>query len=563
MEESNENALIAKDEGEKNAEDRNEDDEEDEDYTLSPARRGSSFASKYLPNPASENKVHDDDDNSSVRGRGRRSTKLQLRGYRTRSTSRQRSIESNSVPNEQQSAVTTSTAPSEPTCQTTKRNSPSGSSRVTNSRRRSQIDSSSSHGIKGRRQSIESSANPKKENVQEKDDTTAPAIQENLENDEATSPSPQEEEAHSEPQPELPSIDFEEFSVRGSRSIQADDNEDDADDDPVNPSESYPITTETPASLLQQSTDEENDDSEEEDILDDLIVNSLHGNVGATTAPPPEEASPKSKNKEKEKEKKKKSSSKKKEKSSKKNEKKSRKSGDKHRSKDKESENKKKQPKKHLGDEDYIAPSDDLAIDSAEFKMREEPSQACHGCLYENIERISVQILIHKGEDLMAKDRTLFGKLRSSDPYIEVWRNLPTTEVGKTQIKYKTLNPQYEERFKVVWTYKDLQRSISRDQRARIVLKIWDYDKLSGADNMGECSIPIPLPNESDTVRNQWYDVLKESARHARGRIQVSFRVKYENRYYWSALLFQQTLQWSVWNFQFLNKLAHVTVVAM
>ena len=107
---------------------------------------------------------------------------------------------------------------------------------------------------------------------------------------------------------------------------------------------------------------------------------------------------------------------------------------------------------------------------------------------------------------------------------------MPTTQIGKTDTKHHTLEPVYEERFKMAWTHKDLMRSLSRAHRAKIVLKIWDHDTLSGPDNMGECTVPLPLPGEPDTIRKQWVSVDPDSARHAKGRMQVSVRVEYTMR---------------------------------
>ena len=54
---------------------------------------------------------------------------------------------------------------------------------------------------------------------------------------------------------------------------------------------------------------------------------------------------------------------------------------------------------------------------------------------------------------------------------------------------------------------------------------------VAGAELMGECSIPIPLPNETDTISKQWFELVEEnSGMKAKGRLQVSIRVKYEMR---------------------------------
>eukprot|EP00977_Amphora_coffeiformis_P023573 scaffold13655_cov191-Amphora_coffeaeformis.AAC.2 len=207
-------------------------------------------------------------------------------------------------------------------------------------------------------------------------------------------------------------------------------------------------------------------------------------------------------------------------------------------SKDKKKKDKKKNKKSDKNEKKSSSSQKDISRSGSPSTAETIPSLSYHGhrgdetepCMYENVETIRCQLEIHKAEDLVAKDRTLFGKHATSDPYVEVWRNLPTTKVGKTDTKYKTLCPEFEKSFLVTWSHKELQRSISRQQRARVELKIWDYDKLSGADHMGDCSISLPLSDENCVITKQWYLVDKLSATHAKGRVQVSLRVTYEMR---------------------------------
>lgn len=147
---------------------------------------------------------------------------------------------------------------------------------------------------------------------------------------------------------------------------------------------------------------------------------------------------------------------------------------------------------------------------------------------YEGIALIECDVTVHGGADLAAKNRQFhLGKRASSNPFVEVWQNLPSQMVGKTKTVTKTLQPTYDESFKITWTEKALSRCLSKSHQAKIMLKIWDADRISGAEAMGEVSILVPLPNDCPTVSRQWFLVDKDSARNASGRLLVSLNVRH------------------------------------
>lgn len=201
-----------------------------------------------------------------------------------------------------------------------------------------------------------------------------------------------------------------------------------------------------------------------------------------------------------------------------------------------ESKHHKKCDKKGKKDKDRkksrSSSEDDLGVSMHSTLLDNDPEAKC---IYDKVEKISCQIKIHQGQDMVAKDRTLLGKLKSSDPYVEVYRNLPTTFVNRTKTKMQTLAPVYEEQFEMSWTHKELLRSISKSSRAKVILKVWDYDKMSGADSMGECHITLPGPKEKKkSIDKEWFNVVDHDdhgdEKH-QGRLQVSIRVKYEMRH--------------------------------
>jgi Ca2+-dependent lipid-binding protein len=148
--------------------------------------------------------------------------------------------------------------------------------------------------------------------------------------------------------------------------------------------------------------------------------------------------------------------------------------------------------------------------------------------LYQGIESIQCDLRIHRAEDLAAKDRSLLNRRESSDPYVEVWMNLPTQQIGKTTTVRRTLEPTYDQSFQMKWNKKSMSRCLSSRHRAKIVLKVWDEDKLKADDVMGEVEIPLPLPDETLQISEQWVSIDPTSANHARGRLLVSLRVKYQ-----------------------------------
>lgn len=301
-------------------------------------------------------------------------------------------------------------------------------------------------------------------------------------------------------------IDFDDFSTRGSRSIDVDDDEDDDDDGNMR---------HRTTSLLCQDALDMSEVSHDEDLLEDL--GDFKSNTMVDKDEPVNTSGNGSQEPPKVIEETSKHSSKSLSKSGHEKKKKKKKDSKKSKSDKKEKKDKKNKKKKESKSKTEAA---------TVTKAPPDPNRS----LYEDVERISVQVLVHKGEGLTAKDRDFFGKYTSSDPYVEVWRNLPTTLVAKTDYKHHTLEPVFEARFKVAWTHKDLSRSLNSNHRAKVMFKILDHDALSGPDSMGECSIPVPLPCEKDTISKQWIDVDKLSARNARGRLQVSIRVKYEMR---------------------------------
>ena len=148
------------------------------------------------------------------------------------------------------------------------------------------------------------------------------------------------------------------------------------------------------------------------------------------------------------------------------------------------------------------------------------------------VDKIHVEMEILAGDDLVAKDRNLMGRKTTSDPYVEVYpmnnpkpifkngKSLQDYKIGKTETQKKTLNPK--------WTKNKFVFDIIHPWR--VTLKIYDEDLLSDPDLMGIVTIPIPVPPNPTTTQlndtTNWYNIPKDSAKNAKGRLQVRFVTK-------------------------------------
>jgi tellurium resistance protein TerZ len=103
---------------------------------------------------------------------------------------------------------------------------------------------------------------------------------------------------------------------------------------------------------------------------------------------------------------------------------------------------------------------------------------------------LDVQILA--GEGLAIKDKAVFGR-GSSDPYVKVVQG--TKELYKTKVIEKNLSPAWNESFKVFVPEKKRVENL--------VFKIFDWDRMSDHDPMGEVTVSLQDMKDIDN----WYPV--------------------------------------------------------
>ena len=145
------------------------------------------------------------------------------------------------------------------------------------------------------------------------------------------------------------------------------------------------------------------------------------------------------------------------------------------------------------------------------------------------IDRMTVQIHVIQGQDLVAKDRNLFGKRTSSDPYVLVSfassppsstsgqvRREQKTKLGQTVTVKKNLSPTWN--FSVTASIPYNKKSHSNS----LVFQIFDQDKLSADDSMGVVSLPLEFKDSAGPAA--WYNIPKNSGKNASGKIQIQIQ---------------------------------------
>jgi len=142
------------------------------------------------------------------------------------------------------------------------------------------------------------------------------------------------------------------------------------------------------------------------------------------------------------------------------------------------------------------------------------------------VDKMIVQIGIIQGHGLAAKDRNLFGKKTTSDPYVLVYLlssppSIPgqkkskehKIKLGKTTTVKKNLSP--------TWNY-SITMSIpysKKNDSNKLSFQIYDEDKLSDDDCLGIVTHSVLWKDSAGEAT--WIEIPKESAKGASGKIQI------------------------------------------
>ena len=142
--------------------------------------------------------------------------------------------------------------------------------------------------------------------------------------------------------------------------------------------------------------------------------------------------------------------------------------------------------------------------------------------------RATVNIFQARG--LLAADRSLFGKKKSSDPYVKVYYK--DVLVGKTPVKKKTLDPQWNHSVKYMIGCDDGEKVQHAAPTAsglgpKFHLVLFDKDMGTSDDPLGQVYIPINVHG----VEPQWFKIQTGTqgeqyyCKKAKGEIQVSIDI--------------------------------------
>jgi Ca2+-dependent lipid-binding protein len=135
------------------------------------------------------------------------------------------------------------------------------------------------------------------------------------------------------------------------------------------------------------------------------------------------------------------------------------------------------------------------------------------------IDSMTLRITITQGSDLVAKDRNLLGKKTTSDPFVQVLvgNGRSYQRLGQTKTIYKNLSPHWNETISA-------QVKFIHHGGSQLRFHIFDEDKFSNPDSMGFVTLPLDW-KDSDSPP-QWYEIPKDSAKNAQGKIQLQIQSK-------------------------------------
>jgi len=143
------------------------------------------------------------------------------------------------------------------------------------------------------------------------------------------------------------------------------------------------------------------------------------------------------------------------------------------------------------------------------------------------IDKMVVNIQVLKAKNLVAKDRNIFGKRTTSDPYVLVslsctpaetvsnQKRVQKIELGRTQTISKHLSP--------TWNYtlpSDIPFS-RYNETLQLVFEIFDQDKLSSDDSLGVVKLEA-LQWKDSSGASVWHEIPKDSAKNVSGMIKIN-----------------------------------------
>lgn len=143
------------------------------------------------------------------------------------------------------------------------------------------------------------------------------------------------------------------------------------------------------------------------------------------------------------------------------------------------------------------------------------------------IDRMIIQCQVLQAKDLVAKDRNLFGKRTSSDPYVQVSllctpaskvpgkkMQVQKIKLARTETMKKNLSPTWNSSNTSAIPYS------RNNETLHLLFEIYDEDQMSSDDLMGAVKLPA-LEWKDSSGSAVWYEIPKGSATNASGSVQI------------------------------------------
>jgi len=137
-----------------------------------------------------------------------------------------------------------------------------------------------------------------------------------------------------------------------------------------------------------------------------------------------------------------------------------------------------------------------------------------------------IHVSVLAGTGLVPKDKNIWGKKTSSDPYAVIRHG--STTFGKTSVIPKTLDPVWQEEcdLKAAFQLSVLPRALEIHNTLEI--NLFDHDKMSQDDPMGTVNVTIPTAQNVKVKR--WYVVEKGEGENFCGNATGKILVEVELR---------------------------------
>ena len=163
----------------------------------------------------------------------------------------------------------------------------------------------------------------------------------------------------------------------------------------------------------------------------------------------------------------------------------------------------------------------------------------------EEVSSIEIQLCIIEGRDLVAKDRSFFGKPTTSDPYVKVFLGGKCYGHNTPVIK-KDLNPKWNATFKIL-LMDDHQIADIMLHRHPLRLVLWNKNRVF-EDCMGVVDLPLDKNTNANNkeretmMEPEWFPVqqgedeifdkkqLIQYCHNATGDVKLQYTVKFTTR---------------------------------